>query len=404
MKPLARMLGVVFCLTLAACVTPGQGTGASTTAAARTSGGTGGSGATVRTPTPPASGSGATASGSGATGSGSGHTEFGFYGTAPDLTAGSRTRTLRAISRHADALLLQPEVPWAQFLVTPDGRSAVIDGLRATVGQARRAGLAPIIVVDPLKGLDRTRFAPLPAGLGAADFGTPQLRRAYRNFAVRISREFHPRYLGLGAEINTYAAAHPADFPNFVSLYRETYAAVKAQSPSTKVFVSFQWEGLNGLDPRARPANPGPHLNWAPVDAFEPDLDVLAISTYPYFVHGSAAQIPADYYAPLTTRTRGPLAISESGWPSEPTDRFSGSPADQARFLRTVHTQLGSRLAFWVNLMIDDLDVQAFDRYLVAHRLPAQGDTLRLFASLGLRSRAGAPKPALSVWDRLRTQ
>ncbi len=246
MRLLARVFVRTFCLnltaltltalTLTACVTPSQGPGAGTTArsSARNTPAPGGS--SGRTPTPHGSGSGAT-------GSGSGRTKYGFYTTAPDLTARSRTRTLRAISRHADALLLQPEVPWVQFLSAPDGRSAVIDGLRATVGQARRAGLEPIFVIDPLKGMDRTRFATLPAGLGSADFGTPQLRRAYGNFAVRISREFHPRYLGLGAEINTYAAAHPADFPNFVSLYRETYAAVKAESPSTKVFVSFQWEG-----------------------------------------------------------------------------------------------------------------------------------------------------------------
>ncbi len=69
-----------------------------------------------------------------------------------------------------------------------------------------------------------------------------------------------------------------------------------------------------------------------------------------------------------------------------------------------MHAQLGRRLTFWVNLVIDDLDVPAFDRCLVAHRLPAQGDTLRLFATLGLRTRDGTPKPALSVWDRLRTQ
>ncbi|MEW5870323.1 MAG: hypothetical protein AB1894_13695 [Chloroflexota bacterium] len=78
----------------------------------------------------------------------------------------------------------------------------------------------------------------LPSGWEPS-FGNPQVRAAFSNFALRIARQFHPRYIGLASEINTYIDAHPEDFQNYLSLYREVYAQIKAEVPDAQVFVTF---------------------------------------------------------------------------------------------------------------------------------------------------------------------
>ncbi|MCC6299974.1 MAG: hypothetical protein IT314_11800 [Anaerolineales bacterium] len=90
--------------------------------------------------------------------------------------------------------------------------------------------------------------------------------------------------------------------------------------------------------------------NWSQIEAFEPNLDVWAISSYPYFVFSSASEIPADYYTPLLARTlrqaQGgagkPVAIAEGGFSSRVVGFAQGSPEDQATYLTALHSQLGS--------------------------------------------------------------
>ena len=54
------------------------------------------------------------------------------------------------------------------------------------------------------------------------------MRAAFTHYVQRIVREFHPRYLGLSSEINTYADAFPQDFPHYLSLYTELYDWIKS--------------------------------------------------------------------------------------------------------------------------------------------------------------------------------
>ena len=160
-----------------------------------------------------------------------GRTAYGFFPSSPELTPESFIATLETIGQHADVILIQPQVPWAEFIDAPDAESPTIEDLQGTIGLARQNALEPIFVIDPLQAFDRSKIATFPPALAGSDFGTPGVRQAFTNFALRLVREFHPRYLGLASEINTYADAHPEDFDNYVSLYRETYAAVKREAP-----------------------------------------------------------------------------------------------------------------------------------------------------------------------------
>ncbi len=327
----------------------------------------------------------------------SGQTAFGFFPTPPEVSMESLIATFGAIGQHGHVILQQQAIPWAEFIASADGNSKTIQDMRGSLELAHQNGLEIVYITDPLNGLNRTEFAPLPPELADGNFSTPDIRQAFKNFAVRLAREFHPRYLGLASEINTYADAYPDDFPNYLSLYRETYAAVKAESPGTLVFVTFQWEDLSNRGPFNDGSPEG--IKWATVEAFEPNLDIWAISSYPYFAFETAADLPADYYTPLLTRTLKPLAVAEGGWPSQDFGPLHGSDEDQIGYLQAINTQIGERLAFWIYLVIDDFDVKAYDRLFAEQGMAGTGETLQWFGVLGLRTKDGDPKPALAVWD-----
>ncbi len=323
----------------------------------------------------------------------SGRTVYGFFPSPIRVEIQSVFDTYQRIGEHADVVLLQQNIPWKDFVDSANGQVQAITDLTNQMILCDQNGLEAIFVVDPLNGLNRREFADLPWGWEAS-FANPEVRAAFRNFTLRIVREYHPRYLGLASEINTYADAFPDDFPNYVSLYNEVYAAVKAESPETQIFVTFQWEDLNNLYGTANEGRPPYDTNWELVNAFEPNLDLWVISTYPFGAFHNATDIPDDYYVPLLTRTNKMLAIAEGGFSSEAMDPFGGSDEDQAAYLTKIHEQLGSRLAFWIYIIINDLDM---DSYVPS--MKKDQDTLAWFTRMGFFDIEGNPKPTLEIWD-----
>ncbi len=331
-----------------------------------------------------------------------GRTAFGFFTSPPEPTFESVLRHFQMLGEHADFILIQAAIPWEDFLADEEGDSQKSTDIRNQVALAQQNGLEAVFVVDPLNGLDRREFFGLPAGWEPG-FANPDVRSALTNFALWLVREFDPPYLGLASEINTYADAHPDDFPHYLSLYREVYAAIKTDSPGTLVFTTFQWEDLNNLFP-GDPSGSQPYeIKWEQMEAFEPELDLWVISSYPFVAFESGSEIPADYYTPLLARTNKPLAVAEGGYSSQPVGPFPGQPSDQVDYLNAINDQIGSRLAFWVYLLLSDFNP---DTYALAMR--DQGlrekdiDTLGLFASVGLVEFDGTPKPGLAVWDSYR--
>ncbi len=332
-----------------------------------------------------------------------GRTAYGFFPSPPEASLESVRQTFHDLGEHGHVVLAQQNIAWEDFLDSPDGESQRITDILNQQTLARQNGLQVILVVDPLNGLNRREFAGLPEGWVGADFAMAEVRRSYKNFTLRVLRELRPRYLGLASEINTYADAFPDDFPNFLSLYRETYAAVKAESPETRVFVTFQWEDLNNLFPTSAEGRSPYQTNWDQVKAFEPKLDLWVISSYPFVAFASGAAIPADYYTPLLSRTEKPLAVAEGGYTSRPAGPFPGAPQDQVDYLNAIHDQIGERLTFWIYLLLSDFNP---DSYASAMRQQGLGEadieTLAVFSSVGLREFDGTPKPGLEVWDRFR--
>ncbi len=332
-----------------------------------------------------------------------GRTVYGFFPSPPEFSTESLLATLEGISQHGDVILVQRPIPWADFVETPDADSQEYTDLTNLLTVAGQHNLEYILVVDPLNGLDRRQIANLPPELDGGNFATPELRAAFKHYATRLAGDLQPRYLGLASEINTYADAQPEDFANFVSLYRETYGAIKAVSPETQVFVTFQWDDLNNVIPfdviDGEPLQP----KWEQIEIFEPQLDIWAISSYPFVAFDSAADIPDDYYAPLLARTDKPLAVAEGGINSRPIGQFPGTPQDQSDYLNAIHTQIGARLDFWIYLVLFDINGEAYRDFLAESGI-TNADTIQWFAAVGLHEMDGTPKPALQTWDSIRNK
>ena len=333
----------------------------------------------------------------------SGKTAYGFFPSPPEVSLQSVFQLYKDIGKHGDFVLIQQNTAWNDFVNAVDGKSQTRTDIINQVKLARQNNLETIFVIDALNGLNRKEFSGLPTGWEAS-FANPNVRTAYKNFALWGVRTFHPHYLGLASEINTYMDAYPKDAPNFISLYNEIYALVKAEAPQTQIFVSFQWDDLNNMFPQPEEGNRQKlHPNWEQIEAFEPNLDLWVISTYPYFIFNNGTKIPADYYTPLLTQTDKPLAIAESGFSSQAVGDIQVTPEDQVAYLNVIHAQLGPRLAFWVNTLLNDFNLDSYAKQMKKDgRNPQDATSLGAFAYIGLCNSDGSPKPALEVWDSFR--
>ncbi|MFN8381198.1 MAG: hypothetical protein U0V02_04625 [Anaerolineales bacterium] len=326
-------------------------------------------------------------------------TAYGFYPSPPEVTLESVFATFKGISEHGDFVLIQQNTDWESFAKGVDGISKTRTDIINQLTLASQNNLDHVFVIDALNGLNRREFANLPTGW-EANFANPDIRTAYKNFALWVVRNFHPHYLGLASEINTYMDAHPEDAQNFISLYNEIYALVKAEAPETQIFVTFQWDDLNNMFPQPEEGNRQKFdVNWNQIEAFEPNLDIWAISTYPYFVFPSGKEIPEDYYTPLLLRTSKLVAVAEGGFSTETFNQLTNTPEDQAAYLNAIHNQLGPRLAFWVNTLLSDLNI---DSYAKEMGNADDASMLGNFAYIGLQNFDGSPKPALELWDSFR--
>ncbi len=270
---------------------------------------------------------------------------------------------------------------------------AALPGLGGTVGnysqladleKNQEVGVAAGLEVLPVTGFHRD----LDGGLAVTvDFGAPAQRDAFVQTLLAFVAEYRPSYLGVGNEVNRVWEEDPSAYAAWVEALPELVAAVHQVSPGTRVFATFQYEFLRGLD---RITGEQRTEDWSPLEAAAPYLDLVAFTSYPYFAFESPEDVPDDYYAAIAEHTDRPVGFTELGWPSAPIlpllgsslEGLGGSPSEQAEFIR----RLGSLLAG-----IEP----AFAMWVWAYDTPAVGPT---FESLGLSAVDGTAKPALEAW------
>ena len=91
-----------------------------------------------------------------------GRTVYGFFPSSPEVSVQSVIDTYKAIGQHGDVVLLQQNIPWVDFVKSPDGSSSNITDIHNQYILAHQNGLEVIFVVDPLNGLNRSQFQGLP--------------------------------------------------------------------------------------------------------------------------------------------------------------------------------------------------------------------------------------------------
>jgi len=218
------------------------------------------------------------------------------------------------------------------------------------------------------------------------DFSDPAQVTAYTDALVALARETEPPYLGVGNEVNRLWEQDPAGYEAWRVALPAIADAVRAASPSTQVFVTFQYEFLRGAGALSGESRAP---EWPLLDGVRDALDLVVFTTYPFFDFATPEEIPPDYYREGTERAGLPVAFSEVGWPSAPLavapeSMFGGTEAEQAGFIARLPE------------LLEGVD-PVFVMWVWAYDSPATGP---LFESLGLSQNDGTPKPALEAWRR----
>lgn len=284
-----------------------------------------------------------------------------------------------------EVVLIQRVPPWEELLSGAFPTDETVQTTQLETELARENGLDIFLAIDPTDAADgRRQLVGLPTDLSGVGFADERIRDAFTEYALYVAVNYQPAYLALGVEMNAYERDKPEDFAEFLTLYAETYDAVKEFEPDTIIFPTFQLEELHGLLPTddPRPAQ------WNLIERFEPRLDLLAVSSYPALAFPGPTQIPADYFSAISLHTKRRIAIASMGYPSRATEgeTIARSEEEQASFLR---------------LALDE--AEALDMKLVIWfvgqdpRFTGEGPLAQL-QSAGLLQQNGDPKSAWIVW------
>lgn len=251
-----------------------------------------------------------------------------------------------------------------------------------------REDSAPTVVARLSEGYDY----PVVIDAGVYSVGESQLNRPldeetlanYVESAGSFAEQFEPAYMGFGVEVNIHAEDQPAEFETFVSLFEETYDAVKAVSPDTQVYTTFQLEWLMGLrGGQFGGTNDPEQAQWELLDRF-PKADLVGITTYPGLVYQNPSDVPDDHYAGIADRTDRPLAVTETGWAhsNDAGPDWETSEDEQAAFVRRLFeltADLDLALLLWLFVYQPSGVEQAFE-------------------AMSLRRDDGTARPAWDAW------
>ncbi len=213
-----------------------------------------------------------------------------------------------------------------------------------------------------------------------------ETRDEFRMMVAAYAGQYAPPYICLGHEVNTWFLANTADYADWLTQLEESYDAIKAASPNTKVFVSFQLERLKGLGSGTIGWMDAPQ--WNLIDDLEAGdfADAVAFTTYPYLEFATPAAVPADYYDEIATHWSGEVIFTEAGWPAVANAPYPGDPTQQSDFVGVLFERLegvDSEVLLW--LYLHDLDNQA---------------AFPQFQEMGFRSNDGMTvRPADAVWQ-----
>jgi hypothetical protein len=312
---------------------------------------------------------------------------MGFSALPPKGTNESAIATIEAWSKRADAAIMHNSVPYRALLTGTTATTYVNTVDLPLANYYKGKGLPIVITVDVTDGLNRAAEAPELVALRRS-ITEPAVQQVYRQYVQALATIIRPDYLGLAAETNLIREQAPATVYNaIVQMTKAAAADVRTAGGNMQLYVSVQADVAWGPPP----------ASYRGVETDFRDFtfnQVLALSSYPYFVYADPDQIPLDYYARLANGRSIPVIVVEGGWTSGAAGTIQSSPAKQARYLRRQERLLDSAKAVALfQLSYTDIDISGYPQL--------SGSTLALFAQIGLVDTELRPKTALATYDSI---
>ena len=294
-----------------------------------------------------------------------------------------------SVATVSEAVIVQQPVPWPE-LFAGASMDSLVEDRGGLVDYLRLQGLDEVVfLVDPLDGLDRRMEDPglVEAGRSILE---PEIRTIHETWVREIAERTRAEWFGLASEINTLGTLGDPDlYAELVDLVNDLAPEVRALSPGTRVFVSFQADEALGHVPGVPSQD-----ELETIDDF--DIDALGLSSYPVFFFETPAAMPRDYFGAFRDVTNLPLIMVEGGWSSESVPGLAATPQEQVEFFRRFEGFLDAVNArLWVMLTFADLDIPALGLP------PDRAETLSNFAFMGIVDTAMQRKPAFTEWVRI---
>jgi hypothetical protein len=200
---------------------------------------------------------------------------------------------------------------------------------------SRAAGYTPILALSPTTLSDMRGKLDLPSDVRQSagsnlSFLNPKIHLPYIMAAASLAK-LKPEYLCLATEINLFAFSGIDEYIRFAAVYKKLYAELKKISPTTKIFVSFQWDFFQIMAQR-EPNRIKEHSKL--IEIFRPELDVVAFTSYPSDHYKTPAEVPANYYERILEHVKKgeEIHFMEIGWPTTGT----GTEAEQVEFINRI--------------------------------------------------------------------
>ena len=314
---------------------------------------------------------------------------MGFSAIAPRPDINVIIQGIQMWQSRADAAIMHEGPPWDSLLAGVPAETLVVREKLPLAEFYRQFGLKIVMMIDATDGLNRSADAPELVAAGRS-LTEPEVQQVFRRYCVVMDSILRPDYMGLIAETNLIRAAAPA--PLYAAVVQAANGAatdIRAFDTTTPLYISVQvetaWGALGG---------PGVYQGIAQDVADFPFMNVLGLSSYPYFSQPDPDSLPGDYYSRLANESGLSVMVVEGGWTSASVGGITSSPQKQERYIAKQAALLDSARAMGVfQLTFTDLDTTALG-------LPP-GSILPLFAAAGLVDVNFVAKPSLSAWDAM---
>jgi hypothetical protein len=313
---------------------------------------------------------------------------MGFSAFPPKPTNESALATIDAWAKRGDAAIIHNSPPYRVLLTGVANATTYVSTVDLPLANLYKGkGFKLAVTIDITDGLNRAAEHPELVQLKRS-ITEPAVQQAYRDYVKAVASIVKPDYLGLVAESNLIRDQAPsAVYDALVQMTNAAAADVRALGGAQPLlYASIQADVAWGPPPAAYRGAEQDFQDFS-------FMQVLAISSYPYFLFSDPDQVPLDYYTRIANGRALPIMVVEGGWTSASVGSIQSSAAKQAKYVRRLERLADSAKAIAVfQLNYTDIDVAAYQGSI-------SNPTVLLFASIGFADVNLGPKLGLASWD-----